>query len=158
MGAACSVGPNSPRGLKSGRGLNENLAREVLELHTMGVGAAYTQTDVTEFAELLTGLSFNYRGGGFFEPDRAEPGAEQVLGQSYGGGDASVAHIHAALDDLALRPETARHICTKLARYFVSDVPDADLVAHMVAGYLRSDGHLGTVYAAMLEHPAAWRK
>ena len=152
-----SVGPNSPRGLKSGRGLNENLAREVLELHTLGVGAAYSQADVTEFAELLTGLSFNYRAGGFFEPERAEPGAEVVLGQSYGGGDASLDHIHAALDDLARRPETARHICSKLAQYFVADSPDADLVAHMTAAYERSDGHLAEVYAAMLEHPAAWR-
>ena len=153
-----SVGPNSPRGVKSGRGLNENLAREVLELHTLGVGAAYSQTDVTEFAELLTGLSFNYRKGAFFDAERAEPGQETVLGHGYGDdGPADLADIHAALDDLALRPETARFLSFKLARYFVADAPDADLVAHMVAAYQRSDGHLADVYAAMLEHPAAWR-
>jgi len=152
-----SIGPNSIVGQRRGRGLNENLAREVLELHTLGVGAGYTQADVTEFAKLLTGLSFSPNDGFRFRAARAEPGPETVLGQVYGGnGKASLADIHAALDDLARHPSTAQFICTKLAAYFVADVPDADLVASMIAAYERSGGYLAEVYGAMLDHPAAW--
>ena len=152
-----SVGPNSPFGTFKKRGLNENLAREALELHSVGPGGGYSQTDVREFAELLTGLSASLKKGFAFLPDRAEPGAEVILGKSYGGGDATLADIHTALDDLAVHPSTAAHISRKLAMHFTADTPDEDLVAHMTAAYAKSQGHLGTVYAAMLEHPAAWR-
>ena len=151
-----SVGPNSPNGRVGGKGLNENLAREVLELHTLGVGATYSQADVTQFAELLTGLTFNYKRGMSFQPAMAEPGAEQVLGVSYGGGNPQLKDIETALDDLARHPATAAHICGKLASHFVADVPDPDLVAQMVQAYTASDGDLRTVYGAMLDHPAAW--
>lgn len=153
-----SVGPDSPIGRRSGKGLNENLAREIMELHTLGVGAAYTQRDVRQFARLLTGLYYNFRTGSSFRAAAAEPGAETVLGQSYGGGPASVADIEAAFDDLARHPATARHIATKLAVHFVSDTPDPALVDHVAAVFSRSDGDLMATYAALLEHPAAWRK
>lgn len=152
-----SVGPNSRVGLKRGRGLNENLAREILELHTLGVGAGYTQDDVREFAELLTGVSFAMEGGRLtFLPNRAEPGAEIVLGKSYGGGAPRLEDVYLALDDLADHPQTARHIARKLAVHFTADEPDAALVAHMEAAFLRSGGDLPSVYGAMLEHPASW--
>ncbi|MCG6902840.1 MAG: DUF1800 domain-containing protein [Rhodobacter sp.] len=152
-----SVGPNSVAGLNTGGGLNENLAREVLELHTLGVGAGYTQTDVTEFAELLTGLMFTREKGLDFRPKRAEPGAETVLGKVYGGaGKAQLSDIYEALDDLARHPSTASFICTKLARYFTADQPDPGLVASMIATFVETDGYLAQVYAAMLDHPAAW--
>jgi len=151
-----SIGPHSPIGKRSGRGLNENLAREIMELHTLGVGASYTQKDVRQFAELLTGLFYNFRTGSKFRAAAAEPGAETVLGRSYGGGKASVADIHAALDDLARHPDTARHIARKLAVHFVSDSPDQGLVDHVAAAFRDSDGDLMAVYTALLEHPAAW--
>ncbi|WP_172296690.1 DUF1800 family protein [Pseudoruegeria sp. HB172150] len=154
-----SVGPNSAVGKKRGRGLNENLAREVLELHTLGVGAAYGQTDVRQFAELLTGLSFNIRKDDAvaFRSEYAEPGAEKVLGERYGGrGRARLEHIREALDDLAVHPATARHLSHKLAAHFVADTPDPALVAAMEAAWLDSGGDLSAVYGTMLRHPAAW--
>lgn len=158
-----SVGPDSPAARRiatrknSKVGLNENLAREVLELHTLGVGAPYTQHDVRQFAKLLTGLGFNREAGFVFRPNWAEPGAETVLGRSYGGErPARLSDITEALDDIAARPETAQHIARKLATHFVADTPDPDLVAAMTRAYRDSGGDLPTVYAAMLAHPAAW--
>ena len=151
-----SFGPNSKTGKNKGLGLNENLAREVLELHTMGVGASYSQADVRQFAELLTGLSSS-GSGTQFRVRAAEPGAETILGKSYGGrGKAKLSDIVAFLEDVALHPETARHIARKLAVHFVDDAPDLTLVAHMEQAYLRSGGDLTALYVAMLEHPAAW--
>jgi uncharacterized protein (DUF1800 family) len=149
-----SVGPNSPRAVRFKRGLNENLARELIELHTLGVGAGYSQKDVREMAELLTGLVVRGGEGQVFNPRAAEPGSETVLGRIYDG--AGVAPILAALDDLALRPETGRHLSRKLAVHFVSDVPDPGLVTAMEVAYARTGGNLMAVYAAMLGHPAAW--
>lgn len=151
-----SVGPNSPAGRKRG-GLNENLAREMLELHTLGVGGSYAQADVRQLALLLTGLSFTYRAGWHFDATKAEPGAELVLGERYGGAvPADVSEIHAALEDLALHPETGRHLARKLAVHFTSDDPDPGMVDAMAAAYAAGGGALLPVYAAMLEHPAAW--
>ena len=150
-----SMGPNSPRGRRGG-GLNENLAREVLELHTLGVGADYTQTDVRELAELLTGLDFDKAGQARFTPNMAEPGAETVLGRSYGGDRPNRHDITAVLRDLAVHPATARHLSGKLAAHFVADVPPGDLVEAMAATWLTTKGNLMAVYGAMLEHPAAW--
>jgi len=151
-----SYGPNSKTGKRKGLGLNENLAREVLELHTMGVGAGYSQTDVRQLAELLTGLSTSGSGTHFRERS-AEPGAETILGQPYGGqGKAKLTDILEFLEDVAIHPETARHIALKLAVHFVADEPDLALVAHIEQVYLRSGGDLMAVYTAMLEHPAAW--
>ena len=150
-----SVGPNSPVGKRRKRGLNENLARELLELHTLGVGAGYTQKDVRQLAELLTGLTID-ENGFLFQPRTAEPGAEQVLGKSYGGTVADLASIKSFLNDLALRPETARHIATKLTVHFISRLPDPNLIDTMTDAFLHSSGDLSAVYRTMLEHPAAW--
>ena len=151
-----SVGPNSPYGKKRKRGLNENLAREMLELHTVGTG--YSQKDVRQLAQLLTGQIINDKQRAEFVPARAEPGQVTVMGRSYGGDtpprfDA----IEAVLHDLARSPLTARHVSTRLARHFISDAPDPDLVDSMVAAWMASDGYLPQVYEAMLAHPASWR-
>jgi uncharacterized protein (DUF1800 family) len=152
-----SVGPNSRFAKKRpGLGLNENLAREILELHTLGVGAQYAQRDVREFAELMTGLAYSPEKGVRVLPKRAEPGPETILGTSYGSRIPNLAPIHSALDDIAARPETAAHIARKLAVHFVSDTPDPDLVSHIAAAFRESDGDLMACYTAMLEHPAAW--
>jgi len=153
-----SLGPNSPAGLRrKKRGLNENLAREILELHTLGVDGPYTQTDVRELAELLTGLNYRHADGFFFEPNQAEPGAETVLGISYGGGAPRLADVMAAMDDLARHPDTATHLARKLAVHFVSDQPDEALVAAMAATYAATEGDLLAVYRTLLEHPASWQ-
>ena len=154
-----SVGPNSPialNGRKRKRGLNENLARELLELHTLGVGGPYTQKDVRQLAELLTGLRFSVKKGFAFQPGFAEPGPETVLGKSYGGEDPSLDDIHAVLEDLAVHPATATHVAGKLAVHFVSDAPDPGLISEMAARYTETGGDLHAVYEAMLNHPSAW--
>ncbi len=152
-----SIGPNSVIGKKRDRGLNENLAREILELHSLGVGGGYDQKDVRQFAELLTGLDFNRKTGFQFRPRRAEPGAETVLGHVYGGtGKATLADIHSALDDIAGHKDTARHIARKLVVHFVSDQPDEKLVDHVARAFRDNDGDLMAVYSALLEHPRAW--
>ncbi len=153
-----SVGPGSVYAQRQSkpRGLNENLAREVMELHTLGVDGPYTQADVRQLAELFTGLGISKTGALQFDWRRAEPGAESVLGRSYGGDPARVEPVLQVLRDLAVHPATADHIARKLAVHFVSDTPDPGLVDHMAARFLATDGDLRAVYAAMLEHPAAW--
>ncbi|KZY41148.1 hypothetical protein A3731_12320 [Roseovarius sp. HI0049] len=155
---ARSAGPNSRAAQKNEKigGLNENLAREMLELHTLGVDGPYTQADVRQLAELLTGLSYRMKTGFQFRPGLAEPGAETVLSVDYGGKKARLEDIYAAFDDLARHPATARHIARKLAVHFISDRPDAGLVDAMAARFAETDGDLMQVYAAMLDHPAAW--
>lgn len=152
-----SVGPNSVAKSRNKklRGLNENLARELMELHTLGVDGPYTQADVRQLAELLTGLTFFPRDGFQFRAAFSEPGAETILGRSYGD-EASLDNVRAALDDLSTHPATARHIARKLAVHFVSDDPDPALVDHVAKRYRASGGALDQVYAALLEHPAAW--
>ncbi|WP_270728330.1 DUF1800 domain-containing protein [Shimia sp. Alg240-R146] len=156
-----SVGPNSPfaqQRPKQERGLNENLAREILELHTLGVGGAYEQKDVRQLAKLLTGVRANFDIALQFEPRRAEPGAETVLGRSYGGAErAKLEDVQAVLRDLAVHPDTAAHLAQKMAVHFVADTPDTDLVASMKAAYLETDGDLSAMTEAMLRHPAAWQ-
>ena len=149
-----SVGPNSFQGQRREKGLNENLARELMELHTLGVGAGYGQEDVRQMAELLTGVTYDPRQGTRFEPRRAEPGPETVLGVTYDG--AGLDPVRAALGDLGRRPETARHIARKLAVHFVSDTPDPDLVAAVQAAFEATGGDLMAVYSALLAHPVAW--
>lgn len=149
-----STGPNSPVGQRSGGGLNENLAREVLELHTLGVNGSYTQDDVRQFAELLTGLGID-DGGMRFMRNRSEPGAETVLGRSYGGGRERLEHIAEFLDDLAMNPATARHLAQKLVVHFIGPAPYPELVADMAAAYLESGGELRALYEVLLVHPAA---
>jgi len=156
-------------------GLNENLAREVLELHTLGAEAArsgaYTQADVTAFAAVLTGWRVDLRDadaraangvggmGGIgeapqhFNANWHEPGSKIVLGKSYPpGADA----LRMVLHDLALHPATARFIATKLARHFVADAPPPALVDRLAATYLRSHGELAPVYRELVRSPEAW--
>lgn len=151
-----STGPKSVVGLKTGRGLNENLAREVLELHTLGVGGAYGQTDVRELAELFAGLSYTTGKGFVYRPAIAEPGAEIVLGKAYGGAKPALDDVLGFLEAVAIHPDTGRHIARKLVVHFVSDQPDADLVDDVAAAYLTSGGALMQTYAALLNHPLAW--
>lgn len=155
-----SVGPNSRFGM--GRkakgnivGLNENLAREAMELHSLGVEAGYSQKDVRQFAELLTGVSYNPRAGFEFLPNRAEPGAETIFGKSYGGGaNPTIDDIREAFVDLARRPEAAAFLSRKLAVHFTSDTPDEGLVAAMTARWRETGGLLPEVYRVMITHPA----
>jgi uncharacterized protein (DUF1800 family) len=137
-------------------GLNENLAREVLELHTLGVDGPYRQGDVRQLAELFTGLSYRVRKGFLFDRALVEPGAETVLGKTYGGDKASLEPVLQVLRDLAAHPFTARHIAWKLAVHFSRDDPHPDLVADLSAAYSQSGGHLGMVYGVLLNHPRAW--
>ena len=146
-----SIGPNSIIGKKRKKGLNENLAREVLELHTMGVNASYTQTDVRQFAELLTGLTINKQGF-VFNPRISEPGKKKILGKYYGSEKPKLSHIMQFLDDLSLKSETAQHIAKKLAVHFISENPSKDLIAKIKQAYLDSGGDLIATYRAMLEH------
>ena len=151
-----SMGPNSRAAERNDRGLNENLAREVLELHTLGVEGRYTQTDVREFAELLTGVTANVQRGAFFRVQQAEPGSETVLGVTYGGAEDSVDHVVAALRDLAVHPDTAQHLARKLAVHFIEPEPDSAMVDAMARAYLDADGNLTAMYDAMLSDEAAW--
>jgi uncharacterized protein (DUF1800 family) len=153
-----SVGPNSRYGRDTGRGLNENFARELLELHTVGPGGPYDQGDVRQLAELLSGL-FADRGRGFhYRRVTAEPGPEDVLGRRYGteGGPERLAHVEAFLEDVSVHPATARHISGKLVRHFLSDDPDPAVVERVAAAWLASGGDLMACYGALLTHPAAW--
>lgn len=155
-----SRGPNSPAAINAARrgtsaGLNENLARELLELHTLGVDGPYSQGDVRELAELLTGLTHRPQDGFFFEPRFAEPGSETVLGVTYGEAS-SLETVLQALRDLAAHPGTTRYVGRKLAVHFVSSEPDPDLVATLAATFEATGGDLGAVTAALLEHPASW--
>ena len=156
-----SFGPNSRAGLNSERGLNENLARETLELHTLGVDGGYTQEDVVALARLYTGWTFNAPdvdalfGGRFtFAPVRHEPGPQTLLGRTYP--MEGVAQGRAALADLARHPSTARFIARKLARHFVADEAPPALVARLEAAFTTSDGDLLAVTRALIESPEAW--
>jgi uncharacterized protein (DUF1800 family) len=150
-----SVGPNSEVAGRRQKGLNENLAREVMELHSLGVGAGYTQADVTEMARALTGWSIGRDEGAFeFRPERHEPGPRTIMGKRYaqeGEGQAS-----AALRDFAVHPHTAKHLATKIARHFVADEPPASLVAKLAAAYHNSGGRLDRVAHALIDAPESW--
>lgn len=146
-------------------GLNENLAREILELHTLGADSGrgpdgprggYTQADVTSFAAVLTGWRPAGLEGGSgrpFDPAWHEPGPKVVLGKSYPEGPDALPQV---LHDLARHPSTARFLATKLARHFVADDPPAELVERLASVYLRSDGQLGEVYRELVRSPLAW--
>jgi uncharacterized protein (DUF1800 family) len=156
-----SVGPNSRAGQNRGRGLNENLAREILELHTLGVRSVYTQADVTTFAKVLTGWStvsprgVDERGGQFtFNARRHEPGPQTLLGKTYP--DNGVEQGRSVLNDIARHPATARHIAAKLVTHFVSDTPPQTLVERISKRFLDTDGDLKEVTKALLESDEAW--
>ncbi|KIN75109.1 DUF1800 domain containing protein [Sulfitobacter noctilucae] len=152
-----SAGPNSRLARRNDRvrGLNENLAREVLELHTLGAGGPYTQQDVRELAELFTGLGATRDWGFKFRSAMAEPGGETVLGATYGA-KPSMDHIRDVLTDLAHHPATAAHLARKICVHFVSDTPSKALVAHVTQAFLDTDGDLMACTATLLNHPDAW--
>lgn len=151
-----SAGPDSVAAEKNKRGLNENLGRELLELHTLGAGSGYTQADVRSAALVLTGMTVDDRNEMLFRPRMAQPGQIKVLGVSYGGRKRTADDCLDMLDDLAARPETAVHICRKLAAHFIADEAPMEIVSAMVEEWKASNGHLLKVYAAMLGHPRAW--
>ena len=158
---ALSIGPTSVAGINRDRGLNENLAREILELHTLGVRTVYTQADVTNFAKILTGWTIREtasdpdHGGEFVFLRRAhEPGPQTVVGREYP--DTGVEQGRAVLADLARHPATARHIATKLARHFVADEPPPALVDRLASRFLETDGDLKEVARALISAPEAW--
>jgi uncharacterized protein (DUF1800 family) len=157
-----SLGPDSRAGQNRKRGLNENLAREIMELHTLGVGGGYTQDDVTSLARIITGWTFAGRQGQLgtpgtfvFNTNAHQPGAQLLLGKSYA--DNGVAQGEAALEDIARHPSTAKFIATKFARHFVADEPPPSLVARLQEVFRKSDGDLGALAAALLDSDEAWQ-
>jgi uncharacterized protein (DUF1800 family) len=166
---AQSIGPESLAGQRAQdrqrkRGLNENLAREILELHTLGVRSGYTQDDVTEFARALTGWTLPGDGRGADDDASAtfrfvralhEPGARMVLGRSYA--DAGEQQARAILHDVATAPATARHIAAKLARHFVADDPPPALVQRLADTFTRTGGDLSSLYRELVAAPQAWQ-
>jgi len=166
---ADSIGPNSPAGQQWDAGFNENLAREVLELHTIGSGSGYTEQDVAAFANILTGWSYvrgweadgNYNGGNkrnrgqfIYRQTWHEPGAITFMGRSYPAiGQRQAMRV---LDRLATHPATAEHIAFKLVRHFITDEPTPDMVEPLKQRFLNSGGNLKAVALALLELPEAW--
>ena len=161
-----SVGPDSPAGRKRAAaghpvGLNENLGREIMELHTLGAEAGYSQADVTEFARALTGWSMG--GGGapverqgayLYKPEAHEPGERRVFGRVYAPGEE--AQARAALADLAASPHTSTHVARKLAAHFTADDPPPALVRRLDRAFHDSGGDLSIVAASLVEAPEAW--
>jgi uncharacterized protein (DUF1800 family) len=157
---AASMGANSVVGINNTRGLNENLAREILELHTLGVRSGYTQDDVIAFANVLTGWTFvgagNVEHGGefSFNPRLHEPGPQKVIGKTYEQEDAEQGR--AVLRDLAAHPATATHVANKLATYFIADAPPAPLVERMAKTFLDTGGDLKEVARTMISSDESW--
>jgi uncharacterized protein (DUF1800 family) len=154
---AGSVGPESPAGQRTHRGLNENLARECLELHTVSPASGYTQADVTNFAKVLTGWSIDLRAeppGFRYRPLAHEPGAQRVMGRVFPDGQEGG---EAALHFLANHPATHCFLATKLVRHFVADDPPQDAVRR-IEGVLRdTGGDLGAASAALISLDTAWQ-
>lgn len=156
-----SMGEASKAGVRRGNGINENLAREILELHTVGVDAGYTQADVTSFAKALTGWTVagakavdTVPGSFQFRPQMHEPGAQRVFGRDYPEGGQEQGQV--ILADLASHKATAQHIAFKLVRHFIADEPPKAAVAAVAAAFERSDGDLMAVYEALLKTDAAF--
>ncbi len=158
---AVSIGPDSRFGRMKNKGLNENLGRELLELHTLGVDGGYTQADVEALARILTGWSVarlsDPRPGAFnFFPPIHEPGSKTLLGRVYreGGMDEG----EAALRDLAHHPSTARRVAAQLARHFIADTPPVDAVERIARAFRDTSGDLRAVAVAVVREEAAWRE
>ncbi len=157
-----SIGPHSEAGLRRGKGLNENLAREILELHTLGVNGGYSQADVIALAQILTGWGVVRRpdkdqgrvGPFVFNRDRHEPGTKRLLGRDYV--EQGELEGRAALRDLAAHPSTARFIATKLCRHFVHDTPPEAAVATLERRFLETGGDLHELAVAVVGLEAAW--
>lgn len=156
-----SLGPNSRAGINRKRGLNENLAREILELHTLGVGGGYSQADVTSLARIITGWTWvgpqgrlGEPGTFFFNVNAHEPGTHTLLGKSYA--ETGLDQGHAALRDLSCHPATAKFVATKLVRHFVADDPPPALAARLAQRFARTDGDLKAVAFELLDADEAW--
>ena len=151
-----SIGPGSPAGLRSHRGLNENLARECMELHTLSPASGYTQDDVTAFAKIITGwgVDMNAAQPGFvFREDSHEPGSKTLLGQNFPPGEAGGLM---ALDYLSSHPATLHHLATQMVRHFVADTPPPDAVRTIESVLHDTRGDLGAAARALVMLPAAW--
>jgi len=170
---AQSIGPNSPVGQEVAarggkRGLNENLGREIMELHTLGVRTGYTQADVTEFARALTGWTVSGLARGpaarllgdgepgefHFAEALHEPGTRTIMGKHYP--EDGEAQGRAILMDLAANRATAKHIAFQLARHFAGDTPPQPLVGRLTQTYLASGGDLPSMYRALVNSPEPW--
>ena len=165
-----SVGPDSRLAgraqARAGKalGINENLAREIMELHTLGVDGGYSQSDVTAFAKVITGWSIGAAGQGIagggtpgeflFRTNIHEPGDQTVIGHRYG--QAGQSQGESVLLDLAANPATAQHIATQLARHFLADDPAPDAVARLAKVFTRTAGDLPSVYRALIAEGSAW--
>ncbi|MBH5398507.1 DUF1800 family protein [Bradyrhizobium sp. CNPSo 4010] len=157
-----SLGPDSRAGQNRKRGLNENLAREIMELHTLGVGGGYTQGDVTSLARIITGWTFAGRQGQLglpgsfvFNANAHQPGPQVLLGKTYD--QAGLAQGEAALADLARHPSTANFIATKFVRHFVADEPPPALVARLRDVFVKTDGDLKALATALVDSDEAWK-
>jgi uncharacterized protein (DUF1800 family) len=165
-----SIGPHSQLAERAARhaserrlGINENLAREILELRTLGVAGGYTQADVTSFAQILTGWSIGAESGRLadgksgefvFRQEMHEPGAQHVLGKRYA--EDGVAQGVTVLSDLAQHPATAHFIATKLARHFIADEPPQRAIEHLTRAFRDSRGDLPTLYGALIALRECW--
>jgi uncharacterized protein (DUF1800 family) len=155
-----SMGADSIAGINRDKGLNENLARETLELHTVGVHGGYTQADVTNFAKVLTGWTWTrpddpVHGGEFVFMRRLhEPGAQMVLGKNYA--DTGIDQGRAVLAELARHPATARHIAEKLARHFVADDPPPALTAKLAKTFVDTGGDLKQLARTLVAADESW--
>lgn len=163
---AQSVGPHTlaaqflSRGGKQA-GLNENLAREIMELHTVGVDAGYSQSDVTAFARAMTGWSIgglredeSVRGRFLYRAAAHESGSVTVMGKTYP--NRGVEQAREVMHDLALNPHTARHVAVKLARHFVADDPPPGLVARLEANFIETRGRLDALARTLVTAPESW--
>lgn len=157
-----SLGPDSRAGQNRKRGLNENLAREIMELHTLGVGGGYTQEDVTSLARIITGWTFAGRRGQLgapgsfvFNANAHQPGPQRLLGKTYEA--TGLAQGEAALADIARHPSTANFIATKFVRHFVADDPPQALVARLRDVFIKTDGNLRALATALVDSDDAWK-
>jgi uncharacterized protein (DUF1800 family) len=158
---ARSIGPASIAGMRQNKGLNENLAREILELHTLGVRTGYTQDDVTSFAKVITGWTIEplkqnapHSGEFTFNPRMHEPFSQTVAAKTYT--DEGLAQGKAVLADLARHPATAKHIATKLARHFVADNPPPALIDRLAKRFRDTDGNLKEVTKSLVTVAESW--
>jgi uncharacterized protein (DUF1800 family) len=158
---ASSIGPASVAGINNDRGLNENLAREILELHTLGVRTVYAQADVTNFAKVITGWTIlppvnnpDHGGEFVFNKRMHEPAPQTLIGNTYP--DTGLEQGRNVLADLARHPATARHLATKLARHFIADDPPPELVDLLTGRFLDTDGDLKEVTKALISAPESW--
>ena len=166
-----SVGPNSKLAVRQAkkkqkkvRGLNENLAREILELHTLGVGSGYTQNDVIELAKAITGWSVgsvkqSETPGFIFKRQANEPGSRTVLGKAYPMPNAEAANEQGLniLSDLAEHAATAKHLSYKLAKHFIADTPSSALVNSMQSTWMKTKGHIPSVMKTLIQHKDSWQ-